>query len=136
VPTTLTRQEMEDIIRQGGSVIVDGRSYATVESLPSEAALAEGDEAKEKALINHYEQQMAQLAKQREDVLKRQADRRQAVAKQQEAQQVQTEAAQAKPAPQPQAPAPSPAPPAPPSGEGKQEEPPQVRQRFGPRKVE
>jgi hypothetical protein len=129
VPTTLTRQEMEDIIRQGGSVIVDGRSYATVESLPSEAQLAEGDEAKEKALINHYEQQMAQLAKQREDVLKRQADRREAVAKQQEAQ-AQAEPAQARPAPQPQAPSPSP------SGEGKQEEPPQVRQRFGPRKVE
>jgi hypothetical protein len=133
VPTTLTRQEMEDIIRQGGSVIVDGKSYATVESLPSEAQLAEGDEAKEKALINHYEQQMAQLAKQREDVLKRQADRREAVAKQQESQQAQAEPAQARPAPQPQAPSPSLAPP---PGEGKQEELPQVRQRFGQRKVE
>lgn len=132
MPTTLTHQEMVDIIRGGASVIVDGRSYTTVESLPSEAALAEGDEAKEKALIAHYEQQIAQISRQRDDVVKRQVDRRAAAAKQQEAQQAQTEPAQARPAPPPQGTPPPP----PSSGEGESEERPQVRQRFGPRKVE
>jgi hypothetical protein len=135
VPTTLTRQQMEDTIRQGGSVIIDGRSYASIESLPSEADLAKGDESREKALLATFDQQLANISRQREDLLKQQQDRRAAAAKQQQEQQGEPPTAQTKP-PQPgtpPAPSEARAPSPPPAGEGEQ---PQARQRFGPRKVE
>jgi hypothetical protein len=134
MPTTLTRQEMEETIRQGGSVIIDGRSYATIESLPSEADLAKGDESREKALLATFDQQLTNISRQRDDLLKQQQDRRAAAARQQQEQQGEPPTAQSK-APLPAAPAPSEtrAPSPPTAGEGEQ---PQARQRFGPRKVE
>jgi hypothetical protein len=134
MPTTLTRQQMEDTIRQGGSVIIDGRSYATIESLPSEADLAKGDESREKALLATYDQQLTTISRQRDDLLKQQQDRRAATAKQQQEQQGEPPTAQSKAAlPAPSAPSEVRAPSPPPAGEGEQ---PQARQRFGPRKVE
>ena len=46
-PTTLTRAQMEEAVKRGGSVIYQGRHILDVADLPSEAELAAGDAARE-----------------------------------------------------------------------------------------
>lgn len=64
----LTRAQMEAAIRNGGSVMAEGKIITKIEELPSEAELAKGDESREQAVIAQLlvqkaglEQQLAQL---------------------------------------------------------------------------
>ena len=57
--TMLSRQEMIDIIRGGGSVLIHGVGVvARVRDLPSEAVLAAGDRAREDAALAALEAQL------------------------------------------------------------------------------
>ena len=58
---TMTHEEMEAVIDQGGSVIYQGVIYSTKESLPSDAELTEGDPAKEAAAAEAIDKQIAAL---------------------------------------------------------------------------
>lgn len=58
---TLSRREMEHVIRSGGSVLHAGTLYSRVEALPSEADLAKGDPAQEQAAAANLEAQIADL---------------------------------------------------------------------------
>lgn len=65
---TLSRVEMEAVIASGGSVLYDGHILTRIEQLPSAAALAAGDPAKEaeatadlQAQITELQAQLAQL---------------------------------------------------------------------------
>ena len=71
--TTLTRQEMIDIISRGESVLIHGFGViARVQDLPSEAVLAAGDRAREDAALAALEAQLqakqAELEQAREAV--------------------------------------------------------------------
>jgi hypothetical protein len=46
---TLNRKQMEQAIAEGGSVLYEGQVITRAEDLPTEAALAKGDPAKEQA---------------------------------------------------------------------------------------
>ena len=58
---TMTHEEMEAVIDQGGSVIYEGVIYSTKESLPTDAELTEGDPAKEAAAAEALDKQIAAL---------------------------------------------------------------------------
>ena len=60
----LTREQMEQVIRGGGSVKHGGRIISTVEGLPSKADLAKGDPAKERAAAGDLQAQIDQLQQQ------------------------------------------------------------------------
>jgi hypothetical protein len=79
--TMLSRQEMIDIIRGGGSVLIRGVGVvARVRDLPSEAVLAAGDRAREDAALAALEAQLqakqAELEQAREAVRKRRQGQR------------------------------------------------------------
>lgn len=57
----LTRAEMEQVIREGGSVLHGGRLISQVEQLPSAADLAQGDPVAESAVANALQEQIANL---------------------------------------------------------------------------
>lgn len=58
---TLSRAEMEAVIASGGSVLYDGHILTRMEQLPSAAALAAGDPAKEAAATADLQAQIAEL---------------------------------------------------------------------------
>lgn len=65
---TLTRGQMEQAIREGGSVLYGGQVITRIDHLPSEAELAKGDADKEaaaasdlQALIDALQAQLASL---------------------------------------------------------------------------
>lgn len=62
---TLSREEMERVIREGGSVLYGGRTISRVQDLPNEVDLAQGDEAKQQALATDIDAQIAALITQR-----------------------------------------------------------------------
>lgn len=66
---TLTRAQMEQVIRDGGSVLHSGQVITKIANLPTEAALAAGDPAAEAAAAASLQAQMAALQAQL-DVLK------------------------------------------------------------------
>jgi hypothetical protein len=79
--TMLSRQEMIDIIRGGGSVLIHGVGVvARVRDLPSEAMLAAGDRAREDAALAALEAQLqakqAELEQAREAVRRRRQGQR------------------------------------------------------------
>jgi hypothetical protein len=79
--TMLSRQEMIDIIRGGGSVLIRGVGVvARVQDLPSEALLAAGDRAREDAALAALEAQLqarqAELEQAREAVRRRREGQR------------------------------------------------------------
>lgn len=58
---TLTRDEMEAVVKSGGSVLYGGKTLSRVEHLPSAAELAQGDPAKEAAATADLQAQIAEL---------------------------------------------------------------------------
>ena len=66
----LTRDGMEHVIRNGGSVFVDGRTdpVTDVTQLPTAAQLAKGDPVAEKAAAADLQRQMAELQRQMGDL--------------------------------------------------------------------
>lgn len=61
----LTRAGMEHVLREGGSVLLDGRQIEHLDDLPTEADLARGDERRTAAVREQLDRQMAELAAQR-----------------------------------------------------------------------
>lgn len=63
----LTREQMEQVLARGGSVLHQGRIISRAQDLPSAAELAAGDENQETQVANALQQQIdelhAQLAK-------------------------------------------------------------------------
>lgn len=57
----ISRKEMIDIIGRGESVVIDGRIFTDVESLPSEAVLALGNEEQERVAEESLKRQVAEL---------------------------------------------------------------------------
>jgi hypothetical protein len=62
--TTLTREQMETVIRRGGSVLHNGQTITRVQDLPSLAELAQGDPAAEAEALKALQQQMAEVQSQ------------------------------------------------------------------------
>jgi hypothetical protein len=91
----LTRAGMEQVIREGGTVQHKGKLYSRIESLPSEADLAAGDEDAERRALAGLEEQQRALDAQRDRLSRAAADRAKA-AKQREAQQAALDAAEHK----------------------------------------
>lgn len=63
---TLTRNEMEAIIKGGGSVLLNGTIHTSVATLPSKAELAAGDPVAEQEAQSELRAQIADLQKQLE----------------------------------------------------------------------
>jgi hypothetical protein len=61
----LTRAHMEEAIKSGGGVLVEGQVITRVEDLPSDVKLAEGDQARTAALASSIDAQIAALTQQR-----------------------------------------------------------------------
>lgn len=61
----LTRKGMEAVIAEGGSVIHGGRTISNVDDLPSEAEVAEGDEAATLDALANLDRQQAAIDAQR-----------------------------------------------------------------------
>jgi hypothetical protein len=57
----LSREQMEAVIRSGGSVLHQGRIISRIEALPSAAELAKGDPDKEAQAAQSLQQQIDQL---------------------------------------------------------------------------
>jgi septal ring factor EnvC (AmiA/AmiB activator) len=98
MPTpTLTRAEMEAIIRDGRSVILNGVVYDTLESLPSEVKLAEGDAERSRLLLQAHDDDLARRQAERGRLLEQieKAEKLQAQAQEQQAQEQQAQARQA-----------------------------------------
>lgn len=57
----LNREEMEKVIRSGGSVLYQGSIISRIEALPSAAELAKGDPDKEAQAANDLQVQINQL---------------------------------------------------------------------------
>lgn len=68
---TLTRQDMEAVIKGGGSVLYKGQTLWQLSQLPTDADLAEGDPAAESAAAAALDQQIAHLTAQRDRLLQR-----------------------------------------------------------------
>jgi hypothetical protein len=64
----LTRQQMEETIKAGGSVVYQGQIINSVDALPSEAVLAQGDADKEAQVAAAIDAQIAQLMAQRQQL--------------------------------------------------------------------
>lgn len=58
---TLTRTQMEAVIRGGGSVLHDGKLHTQLHTLPTEGDLAAGDPQRETQAANALQAQMADL---------------------------------------------------------------------------
>jgi hypothetical protein len=65
MPASLSRADMERVIKDGGSVLHRGILHTRVETLPTEADLAEGDPAREQAAREALDAQIAALTAQR-----------------------------------------------------------------------
>lgn len=65
---TLTRQEMEQVIRDGGSVLHGGRLYTKIATLPTEAQLAAGNPEQEAAAKANLQSQVEALQAQLADL--------------------------------------------------------------------
>lgn len=63
--TKLTREEMEAILHEGGSVLHGGKIIARIEDLPSAADLAVGDADAEAAATRSIDEQIARLSAER-----------------------------------------------------------------------
>lgn len=70
----LTRAGMEQVIREGGSVLHKGQLHARVETLPSEAELAEGDEQATTQVLDGIRRQREQLDQQERKLLASKSD--------------------------------------------------------------
>jgi hypothetical protein len=71
----LTRDQMVAIIQRGESVMIGSEVYDSVDRLPSEAQLAQGDPAREGVALANLDAQMAALAAQKELILNAQLAR-------------------------------------------------------------
>lgn len=71
--TTLSRADMEEVIRSGGSVLHKGQHLTRLEHLPSEADLADGDSAATQAALDGLAVQRAALDEQERRLLASQA---------------------------------------------------------------
>jgi hypothetical protein len=71
----LTRDQMVAIIQRGESVMIGSEVYDSVDRLPSEAQLAQGDPAREQTALANLDAQMATLAAQKELILNAQLAR-------------------------------------------------------------
>jgi len=60
----MTREEMEQLIRQREGVLYDGRAITSIKDLPTEAELAKGDKAKEAAAKAALKEQLRGIASQ------------------------------------------------------------------------
>jgi hypothetical protein len=73
VPISYSRAQLEQIIKSGGSVILNGRHIDRLEDLPSESELAVGDRERAQAAIRANDDQIATLTRERQK-LKAQLD--------------------------------------------------------------
>jgi hypothetical protein len=75
VASSLTRQQMEEIIRNGGSVSYgvgqNVRHITRIEDLPSEAELSEGDEVRAQAALDQLSNQQAQIEAKKQQLVER-----------------------------------------------------------------
>lgn len=62
----LSRNEMEQVIRGGGSVLHGGRIISRVQDLPNDADLAQGNPEQEQQLATALDIQIAALTQQRD----------------------------------------------------------------------
>lgn len=69
----LTREQMEQVIQSGGSIIHAGRHISTLSDLPNEEQLAAGNPEAEAAAAENLRQQIADLQA-RLDAVNKQAD--------------------------------------------------------------
>jgi hypothetical protein len=73
--SSLTRQQMEDIIRNGGSVSYgigqNVRHITRIEDLPSEAELSEGDEVRAQAALDQLNNEQAQIEAKKQQLVER-----------------------------------------------------------------
>jgi hypothetical protein len=60
----LSREEMEAVIRGGGSVMYQGKTLTQIGHLPTEADLAQGNPEAETAAANTLQQQIVELQQQ------------------------------------------------------------------------
>lgn len=65
---TLTREEMHEVIRQGGSVMIAQHIHSTIDTLPSEVDMALGNEEKESVAEDAIDAQVAELLAQRKRI--------------------------------------------------------------------
>lgn len=63
---TLTREQMEQVINGGGSVLVGGRLITRVQDLPSPAQLAAGNPEQEQATLADLQAQIRRLEQERD----------------------------------------------------------------------
>lgn len=66
---TLTREDMEQVIRGGGSILHKGQHLTRIEHLPTEADLAEGDAAASQAALDGITAQRVALDEQERKLL-------------------------------------------------------------------
>jgi outer membrane biosynthesis protein TonB len=66
VPISYSRAQLEQIIKSGGSVIINGRHIDRLEDLPSESELAVGDRERAQAAIRANDDQIATLTRERQ----------------------------------------------------------------------
>jgi hypothetical protein len=75
VASSLTRQQMEEIIRNGGSVSYgvgqNVRHITRIEDLPSEAELSEGDEVRAQAALDQLSNQQAEIEAKKQQLVER-----------------------------------------------------------------
>jgi hypothetical protein len=71
----LTRDQMVAIIQRGESVMIGSEVYDSVDRLPSEAQLAQGDPAREEAALANLDAQLAAVQAQRALILNAQLAR-------------------------------------------------------------
>jgi hypothetical protein len=73
--TSLTREQMEQVIRNGGSVSYgvgqNVRHITRIEDLPSEAELSEGDEVRAQAALDDLSNQQAQIEAKKQQLVER-----------------------------------------------------------------
>jgi hypothetical protein len=73
--TSLTREQMEQVIRNGGSVSYgvgqNVRHITRIEDLPSEAELSEGDEVRAQAALDDLSHQQAQIEAKKQQLVER-----------------------------------------------------------------
>jgi ATPase subunit of ABC transporter with duplicated ATPase domains len=93
----MSRAEMEAVIRDGRSVILNGVVYDTLESLPSEVKLAEGDAERSRLLLQAHDDDLARRQAERGRLLEQieRAEKLKAQAQEQQAQEQQAQARQA-----------------------------------------
>jgi hypothetical protein len=71
----LTRDQMVAIIQRGESVMIGSEVYDSLDRLPSEAQLAQGDPQREEAALANLDAQLAAVQAQRELILRSQLSR-------------------------------------------------------------